>query len=144
MLACNHLHFQMSHFPIGQMNLGGEGSSVLSFFFFFFHPCILPLQSWVSNGPRMAVGSQPLLCPELLCCPCGSCHSPWLWRLRLCVVSTGLIVMWMVVRGQVPAFLPSKEVTSNIGLKASLAALLTQAGGKFPAEGCKSPFVCVS
>ena len=96
----------------------------------------------MSNGPRMAVGSQPLLCPELLCDPYGSCRDPWLWRPRLCVVSTGLIVMWLAIRGQVPAFPPTKEVTSNVGLKVSLAALLTHTGGKFPAEGCKSPFVC--
>lgn len=58
------------------------------------------------------------------------------------MVSTGLMVMWLAIRGQVPAFPPTKEVTSNVGLKVSLAALLTHTGGKFPAEGCKSPFVC--
>lgn len=55
------------------MNMGREGSFVLPSFLFCSPPLRLASSVMgVSNGPRMIVGSQPLLCPELLCGPVGA------------------------------------------------------------------------
>ena len=73
MLGCTHLNFSISYFSIGQMNVGGEGGCVLpSFLFCSPSLCVASSVTGVSNGPRVTVGSQPLLCPELLCGPLGA------------------------------------------------------------------------
>ena len=52
---------------------GRRGWLCFTFFFILFSIlCVASSVTGVSNRPRMTVGSQPLLCPELLCGPLGA------------------------------------------------------------------------
>lgn len=96
----------------------------------------------VNNGPVTTIGSPlthlhevPFVVPAKVSTAPDysgrSCH----------MAGTGLIMMLLAVLGnKTPAFPSSKEVISNVGLKASLPPLLTWAGTRFLTKDANLPW----